>query len=329
MINTKYLILKKPALLASCMAALLSACAEGGGANSCLNPVPDIDDVGKDEVKVVNVQGMDFYMSDETRSHISEGGSFAWSSGDRIGIYPTSGGGAQLPFMIDDENSGAASASFNGGGWALLADKEYASYFPFSFYGADGTENTVERTCIGYLGQTQLANGDLGHLGGYDFMVADGQVALDNALSFHFRHIGSLLMLQLKVPASADADTRFSELTVEADRPVFAITANINFSVKPVSVTSDNLSSTANLRLNNIKTDNGELKLYMMLSTIEPSTCSSLSVSLSDGTKLYSTVLANGTEITIEPSHAYSWSAELENDDKILAPSLDETIMNW
>ena len=72
----------------------------------------------------------------ETRTTLtptSTGLSFAWAAGDVVGIYSAvSLGGNLATFKITEVGADAKSASFNGGGFSLMAGTSYTAIYPYN-----------------------------------------------------------------------------------------------------------------------------------------------------------------------------------------------------
>ena len=125
---------------------------------------------------------------------------FRWVSGDTIGIFPDNGYQVAFEILPTEESN---EASFTGGGWGLKTTNTYASYYPF--IGKMYLDKC--KIPVTYVGQKQTSNSkesspsNTSHLGKYDYMVAPLSSPNDNGgVSFEFKHLGSLVILNLTIP---------------------------------------------------------------------------------------------------------------------------------
>ena len=105
----------------------------------------------------------------------------AWKEGDVAGIFPTTGYN-QVEFPISD-SWGESVARFDGGDWALRANKSYAAYFPFD---KANFERDASSIILSYEGQEQSENGSVEHLSQYDYL-ATGASQSDAYGSIYFK----------------------------------------------------------------------------------------------------------------------------------------------
>ena len=121
--------------------------------------------------------------------------SFLWAATDVVGIFPTAG--SQLYFSMAN-GVGTNTATFDGGGWALIRTAEYYSYFPFvpDFY------IDKEAIPLSFVGQEQLGNADpsKAQLGEYCHQVAKGEYNSDTqSLDFTYERLGALFRFRIPV----------------------------------------------------------------------------------------------------------------------------------
>lgn len=145
----------------------------------------------------------DFICDNElTKTVITQEGAdapkFAWKEGDVIGVIPMNNETIQSNYKISEISTDPKTAMFDGGVWALKEGKEYAAYYPFKKEARLSNES-IE---FSFLGQTQSANNSLAHLGAYDYMYASSVVPSAGLATFQFKHLISLVRLQLTVPAT-------------------------------------------------------------------------------------------------------------------------------
>ena len=172
--------------------------------------------------------GAENFRYDETftRTSISQsddnGLRFAWGKGDVIGVIPLDGKTIQSNYEIDRIESDPHMAIFDGGEWALKYGRKYAAYYPFS----KEALNSGEKIVFSFLSQSQNANNSMEHVGRYDYMYAPAVVASSDLTSFSFRHLVSLVRLQITVPQSDE----YTEVKLESDRAWFASSAELSLS---------------------------------------------------------------------------------------------------
>ena len=95
-----------------------------------------------------------------TKTDYDSGGDiFNWSEGDAVGIVSPEG--SQLKFPIRPEYYGQSSARFDGRGFALKADTEYSSYYPF----IPDFELDPVALPISYSGQSMVGDNNVDRLG--------------------------------------------------------------------------------------------------------------------------------------------------------------------
>ena len=131
-----------------------------------------------------------------TKTDYDSGGDiFNWSEGDAVGIVSPEG--SQLKFPIRPEYYGQSSARFDGRGFALKADTEYSSYYPF----IPDFELDPVALPISYSGQSMVGDNNVDRLGHYAFTVAKGSAPSSGILDFSFQNIGSPHRYRLPVLA--------------------------------------------------------------------------------------------------------------------------------
>jgi len=159
----------------------------------------------------------------DTKTVVTPTGSFTWSAGDRIGIYPvaTTLGAAQtsqqIIFTINGTGS-ATDATFTGTGWGLITGGNY-KYFSYYPYSADAHYDEAAVVYSDNLNQTANENTD--HLGVNDYLYAP-QIQPVSAASavFNFKHLGAIVEFEITVPSNVWTKN-FTGMTVTASEPVF------------------------------------------------------------------------------------------------------------
>ncbi len=200
----------------------------------------------------------------------SESGiSFAWDDDETIGIFPIAPTtNAQAHQKLDNGSNNGTKSSFDGAGWALLRGNTYAAYYPFQ------TEEYEDYTKIpiDMTGQTQNGNGSLAHIGaGYDYMYATASVPKNGDVSFDFKHVASIVKLELTMPVAAT----WKSVTLSSGSSVFITKATMNASTGTVaSVTK---SSSVVLSLSNVSTTSANQKLELYMAVL-PTTTGDLTI---------------------------------------------------
>lgn len=198
----------------------------------------------------------DFIFEGDTRTELtptSNGISFTWKAGDKVGIYTESTSMAN--FDINQISQDAKSASFNGGGFSLTEGSTYYAFYP---YNAENTDKTI--IYFDYTGQVQKANNDCSHLALYDYMSAKSIATGTNEALFDFDHLGSVIKIKISLPH----DGVFTKLTLKSTKAIpvhgsFDITQNT-----PI-LNIDETSKILFLDLDNVVSINEHLTLYMLL----------------------------------------------------------------
>ena len=146
-----------------------------------------------------------------TRMDASWGSStdFLWAETDTVAIFPTNG--CQIYFSAAS-GAGTTKITFDGGGWALIRDAEYYSYFPFipDYY---IKKNLIP---ISFAGQVQKGNSNpnIATLGRNCPMLAKGVYQPEsNTLNFDYKRLGTLL--RFRIPVDAGSYEKFEIVTDE------------------------------------------------------------------------------------------------------------------
>lgn len=124
-----------------------------------------------------------------------------WREGDRIAVFPEEG--STVDFTIAPEDVGKEKATFTGGYFMPRKNVKYYALYPFmdSMLEEGQSKNQVTLHYENFA----ISNWDsMEHLGTNDYMVAGPcQVNNQYELEFNFKHINSLMLLKVKLPADA------------------------------------------------------------------------------------------------------------------------------
>lgn len=224
-------------------------------------------------VKVAPFVGLD------TKSTISTGGVFAWTSGDKFGVYPlksTIGAeqtSQQVMFQIQESAVGTNSGLFTGTGWGLVTGGDY-KYFAYYPYDAEADYNKVE---VSYAcNYTITENSSTAHIT-EDYLVAPMVTPTESLdATFTFYHMGALVNFMLLIPEADREGATFNYLEISCSNPVFATEGYFNPSTasiegEPAVVTYPEFVSTSTTNKINVELadcdldQNGYLNIYLML----------------------------------------------------------------
>lgn len=202
----------------------------------------------------VSARADDFVVEgDFTRTSIIQSGEdapvFAWKAGDVIGVVPMDGRTVQSNYEIAQIESDSKVARFDGGVWALKEGREYAAYYPFDRIVADSRDSLE----FSLLGQAQRENNSLEHIGSYDLMYAPAVVASSGVTAFNFRHLISLIRIQITVPQADE----YIGVTLESTAAWFAGKAAL--SLADGNLTAVQSLKSCSIALDNIALSSGEV----------------------------------------------------------------------
>lgn len=160
-----------------------------------------------------------------------------WASGDAIGIFPREG--YQEPFVIPADQVGQATASFDGGYWALKEGLFYNAYYPFDKANFESADMKTQIP-VTYLGQEQ--DGTTCGIGAYDYTYSDWMVAPESgSVNFKFHHIGAFVIFTLQYPVTGT----YTELTLSADANVIPTTGTYDLTANKYDTTKESDDRTA------------------------------------------------------------------------------------
>ncbi|MBO4664921.1 MAG: fimbrillin family protein [Bacteroidaceae bacterium] len=225
----------------------------------------------------------------DTRTTLTNTGSkiaFAWDDDEAIGIFPIAPTtNIQAKQVLKNGSGNSTTSSFDGAGWALMYGNTYAAYYPYQNMLSETPYTAVP---IDMTGQTQNGNNNLDHIGaGYDYMYAVANVPTNGNVNFDFKHVTSIIMLELTMPEAAT--WKSVTLANKSGDKVFTTSATMN--VATGEITPKKTSSEVTLSLNNISTtaSNKVLTLYF---AILPATTGDLTLTVRTSAKAYTTTLA-------------------------------------
>lgn len=271
------------------LAAILSCSEERIGSN------PD------GMVHGITVTGTDFVPDQATRAAYTvdnSGFHFTWTKGDTVGIYPV--GADQVAFPISS-GDGSQTAQFDGGAWALRADRQYAAYYPYDLWNSHKDQTKLP---VSYIGQTQDGNASTAHLDSYDYMASAAvKPDLSGCVNITMKHLGSFVRFQLTMP-QADSYTR---LTLTDSGNGFVTTGTYDLSAQIPAIKSAGTSKAISMDLKNVSTTSAgqTITLYMMLA---PGNMSGHTISLALSGKTGITYKSELDGKDLQPGKAYSYS---------------------
>lgn len=211
--------------------------------NEGLEPSGDFDNV------IIRAHNFVWSEAPATKTSLSvsdtDGAVFAWAAGDIVGIYPDVGTQVRFP-IVEGLGEDTQVAKFTGGGWAVKGAHKYMAYYPFI------PDMDLDKTAVpvDYTGQIQDGNASTSHLSPFDFMAAAGSAPSDGEISFDFKHLGALLMLNLTVPKVGE----YTALTLTSNDVPFATKGTIDITADEPAITPTDWSNEFVIHLNNLTT---------------------------------------------------------------------------
>lgn len=194
-----------------------------------------------------NFKNGDNGYKEQTRTTLtpsSSGTSFKWNLNDVVSVYSSSKG--LTNFIIDESSisSDGLSATFNGSGFTLMPNSPYLAFYPYS-----KAELDKKKIHLSYYGQRMSSNGDYESLGDYDYMYAKGMSDDNNHTSFTFNHLGCVIEIKIKVPATAT----WSEIRLELETPSYdnylIKSGNVDLTKDTPAISPDSYSPDSFLKL--------------------------------------------------------------------------------
>lgn len=194
----------------------------------------------------------------------TDGAVFSWAAGDIVGIYPDVGTQVRFP-IVEGLGENTQVAKFTGGGWAVKGAHQYMAYYPFI------PDMDLDKTAIpvDYTGQVQDGNANTSHLSPFDYMAAAASAPSDGEISFDFKHLGALLMLNLTVPKVGE----YTTLTLTCHEVPFVTKGTIDITATTPEITPTDWSNEFVIHLNNLTTTqaNENVIIYTMIPPVDMS----------------------------------------------------------
>lgn len=269
---------------------------------SCANDTTDEATTDNESVGTVRFTVQDFQWSDpgeapstsvgssrlRTQAYKNNSGgiSFLWSPSDTVGIFSTKGG--QLEFPIGS-GGGEASATFDGGCWALKKGYVYFAYLPYNRFNFDRTHIPFV-----YGAQAQVGNDNLDNFTKYDYIYSQAALPENGEITFKFQHYSSLVRFQLTVP-EADQITAFSLI---APDEAFPTKVHVDLSGILPKFTIDERSRTFSMHLTDISVEaGGVVTLWALIPPTDLTGKTLRAMLFGDGGKIYTADL-EGKQLT-------------------------------
>ena len=235
---------------------------------SCTEELTSGTDTAPVKIESVTMLAQDFKMDgpqSKTSLAIDEklGAKFSWSADDIVGVFPDIKEASQVKFPIKDgnvsEGSATSSANFTGNGWAVMEANKYMSYYPFK------PDMNLLMTAIPviYTGQSQVLNNNPIRICLYDYMAAaPTKPSLNGHIGFKFKHMNSLLVLDLIVPKPG----KYTSLTLTCDEVPFVTEGTLDITSCDPAVKATVTDRSLTLNLGGIDIDaNEKLRAFMMI----------------------------------------------------------------
>lgn len=289
------------ALLCGCLLAACSSSPLGEEPS----PLPGDPEPGATSIRQVTVVAQDVLPhTAHTRTNFelqADKLAFSWAEGDKIGVVPQTADAESQVGLTITSGAGGKSARFTGGGWALRTDISYVAYYPF-----DDATTTLSQTTFSYDGHQQTGNASLAHLGTHDLMYAAPATAVDEALTFDFKHLNSIAQLNLTLPAAAT----LSKLTLRCDEALLPHTATLSLTDGALTPDAESCDHTLQLALADISTTAAgqTVTCYMILPPIDMSGHTVYVILQSADRRIYQGTLLSRQ---LEPGRAYRFDATL------------------
>ena len=252
-----------------------------------------------------------YELSDDfhTRSSLVFNGTefiFGWVDGDSLGMFPVSPAGSQVYQVLEGkEGDSGLSFTFDGGAWTLRQGNSYVGYYPFK--SEMKLAQSYDAIPVNMVGQKQNGKSSTAHLGKYDYMFADVTAVGEGeeSVNFQFHHLGSIVQVNLTVPAAKS----WKKLVFEAGSEVFVTKALMN--AVEGTYTPVTHSNVIELDLENVtSTANEQLTFYL---EALPVTTGDVTVTAIDESNIYYT--GSLSSLTMRSGRAYRWNSTLRQAD--------------
>lgn len=253
-------------------------------------------------IESIKVTATDFEGAEDiTRTAVEitdEGATFNWAANDTIGIFPTTGYQVAFPMA---SGAGSKTAEFNGGGWGLKSNSQYAAYYPFQYNNRDR-----KNVAITYVGQIQKGNDNTDHIGLFDYMAASATTPSEGSVSFNFEHLGALVQWKVKIPEAGN----LTALTLETKEHALIRNGKLDLSKPQPVIESSDKSTSVSMELEQVSTTTAgqEIIVYMMMAPVDL-TGKDFTLSLTNDKGKVAEATLTGQKF--EAGKAYALSAEL------------------
>lgn len=233
---------------------------------SCTDEVQELGYEQSQTLKQIVMTTQDFQPEADSRTvfQIADGTvTCIWAVNDTVGVIPNEGMQTSFPM---DTGAGMKNATFDGGGWALKDGNIYAAYSPF----IGDMYLDSKAVPVTYVGQTQVGNASMKHLGAYDYMVATPTIPEFGVAKFTFKHLSAFV--QLKLTISQPTSLRSMKLIAETES--LAMKGNVDIMAATPVITPVTSSKEIELKLQNVVTTEEDqvVTLYLMLPPVDLST---------------------------------------------------------
>lgn len=197
------------------------------------------------------------YINDSRASFdiTGSGAVFKWEANDVVGVFPAIGNQIEFPIT---EGIGTNTAAFDGGGWALKQSSTYAAYYPYNHQ-----NNESKSIFVSYDGQEQVGNASTAHLGLYAHMIANATTPENGKVAFYFKHLSSLIELNIDVPHKGDV-TRVGLLS---NQRIFVNKGTCDLTSNTPCIKAYNTLNNIYLSLSEVSVlaDKTPIKVYLMV----------------------------------------------------------------
>ena len=226
---------------------------------SCSDEMQELAGEQSQALKQIVMTTQDFHPEAGSRTiyQVADGAvTCTWAENDTVGVFPDKGAQAYFPMA---SGAGTKNASFDGEGWALKDGRTYGAYYPCigEFY--------LDRNAVpvSYIGQKQVGNGSMAHLGNYDYMVATPTAPEFGSAQFMFKHLSALVQLKITVPQPAT----FTSVKLVTDTEAFAVEGKVDVMAKAPVITPSAPATEVVLNLQDVATtqENEVVTFYFML----------------------------------------------------------------
>ena len=232
-----------------------------------------------------------------------------WNDGDVIGVFPDRGGD-QVLFKVSG-GAGTGTCTFDGAGWGLKPDTRYSAYYPYHSDNYGGTD-AMKNIKISYDGQAQAKKGAF-EVGAFDYLAFTNVTPefvnvtdRNGACTFTFKHLGALLVVDLKFPKPAS----LTKLELISSGNLFTKAGSLDLSQDSPAIVSTSKGNTLALDLDRMPVAANEIVRFYLMAAPDNLSTSSLSVRITTVTGV--TMNAQfASSYNLEAGKAYTLAANL------------------